>query len=55
MTLAHTVPDKVEAAYHRGDMFDKRRKLMDAWAAYCGTREAKGEVVNLRSRARIRD
>lgn len=33
--LAHGNPDKVEAAYQRGDFFDKRRKLMDAWAAYC--------------------
>ena len=32
MALAHAVSDKVEAAYRRGDMFDKRRKLMDAWA-----------------------
>jgi integrase len=48
MALAHTVSDKVEAAYRRGDMFDKRRKLMDAWATYCGTVPAvKGEVVSL--------
>lgn len=33
--LAHGNPDKVEAAYQRGDFFEKRRKLMDAWAAYC--------------------
>ena len=35
MALAHTVRDKVEAAYRRGDLFDKRRELMDAWAEYC--------------------
>ena len=35
MALAHAVGDKVEAAYRRGDLFDKRRTLMDAWAAYC--------------------
>jgi integrase len=35
MSLAHTIGDKVEAAYRRGDLFPKRRKLMDAWAAYC--------------------
>jgi integrase len=34
--LAHAVADKVEAAYRRGDLFEKRRKLMDAWANYCG-------------------
>ena len=33
--LAHVVGDKVEAAYRRGDLFDKRRKLMEAWADYC--------------------
>lgn len=32
----HTVPDKVEAAYRRGNMIRKRRALMDDWAAYCG-------------------
>jgi integrase len=35
IALAHTVPDKVEAAYRRGDMFDKRRKLMSDWQLYC--------------------
>lgn len=33
--LAHAVGNKVEAAYQRGDLFDKRRELMDAWARYC--------------------
>ncbi|MFA5040191.1 MAG: integrase arm-type DNA-binding domain-containing protein [Bdellovibrionales bacterium] len=33
--LAHAVDDKVEAAYRRGDLFEKRRQLMDAWARYC--------------------
>jgi len=33
--LAHVVGDKVEAAYRRGDLFEKRRKLMIAWANYC--------------------
>jgi integrase len=33
--LAHRISDKAEAAYRRGDQFEKRRKLMDAWAAYC--------------------
>lgn len=35
MALAHTVGDKVEAAYRRGDMFEKRRRLMDDWAKFC--------------------
>lgn len=44
MALAHAVGDEVEAAYRRGDLFDKRRKLMDAWAAYC-TKTSHGNVV----------
>ncbi|MBR1149352.1 site-specific integrase [Bradyrhizobium sp. JYMT SZCCT0428] len=35
MALAHTVSDKTEAAYRRGDMREKRRALMNDWAAYC--------------------
>lgn len=35
MALAHTVSDKVEAAYRRGDMFERRRALADDWARYC--------------------
>ena len=37
MALAHAVGNKVEAAYRRGDMFDKRRKLMADWATFCAT------------------
>jgi integrase len=33
--LAHTVRDKTQAAYQRGDLLDRRRKLMDAWCEYC--------------------
>jgi integrase len=35
MALAHVIPDKTEAAYRRGDLFEKRRKLMEAWAQHC--------------------
>lgn len=35
MALAHTISDRVEAAYRRGDMFEKRRKLMNDWDHYC--------------------
>jgi integrase len=35
MALAHAISDKVEAAYRRGDLFDKRRRLMEAWGGYC--------------------
>jgi len=34
MALAHVVKDKTEAAYRRGDLFEKRRELMNEWAAY---------------------
>ncbi len=37
MALAHAVGDKVEAAYRRGDLFEKRRRLMADWARYCAT------------------
>lgn len=33
--LAHTISDKVEAAYRRGDLFEKRRAMMTEWATYC--------------------
>ena len=32
--LAHTIKDKTEAAYRRGDLLDKRRELMAAWAEF---------------------
>ena len=35
MALAHVIENKVEAAYRRGDLFDKRRSLMDDWAKFC--------------------
>jgi integrase len=49
MALAHAVEDKVEAAYRRGDLFEKRRRLMDAWARYCGTVQKTGKVVPMRT------
>jgi integrase len=35
MALAHAIGSAVEAAYRRGDLFEKRRKLMEAWGRYC--------------------
>lgn len=49
MALAHTVADKVEAAYRRGDMFEKRRRMMRDWAKHCDTATPAGEVVPIRS------
>ena len=34
MALAHTIPNAVEAAYRRGNLFEKRRQLMNDWADY---------------------
>jgi integrase len=45
MALAHAVGDKVEAAYRRGDLFEKRKRLMEAWARYCATIQTKGDNV----------
>ena len=38
--LAHVIPDKVEAAYFRSDLFDQRRDLMTSWATFVTTRPA---------------
>jgi integrase len=51
MAMAHAVADGVEAAYRRGDLFEKRRKLMEAWAAYCGRKSSSAEVVPLRRKS----
>lgn len=48
MALAHAVEDKTEAAYRRGDLFEKRRRLMDAWAEFC-TSGGTGQVVPIRA------
>jgi integrase len=49
--LAHAIKDKVEGAYKRTTFFDKRRRLMEAWARFCTTPVAseKGKVVALRA------
>lgn len=51
MALAHAVSDKVEQAYRRGDLFDKRRRLMQQWATFCTTALTRQEsnVTALRS------
>jgi integrase len=50
MALAHSVGDKVEAAYRRGDMFERRRRLMLQWTMFCtrSEQEARGTVTVLR-------
>src|SRR6267154_1813323 len=47
MALAHTVADAVERAYRRGDLFEKRRQVMKAWASFCGAPRIAGDVVPL--------
>ena len=47
MALAHVNQDRVEAAYQRGDLFDRRRDLMTQWAGYLA-REHGATVVALR-------
>jgi hypothetical protein len=43
--LGHVLTDKVEAAYQRGDMFEKRRKLMESWNIFCLKSQSGGDVV----------
>jgi integrase len=47
MALAHAIENKVEAAYRRGDLFEKRRQLMEAWARFCRAPETTAEIVAL--------
>ena len=44
MALAHAIANRTEAAYRRGDLFEKRRHLMDQWGAFCINQKS-GEVV----------
>ena len=46
--LAHVNGDKVEAAYQRGDLFDKRQALMSAWADFCTKVPVSAEVVPIK-------
>jgi hypothetical protein len=50
MALAHTIESKVEAAYRRGDLFQKRRQLMEAWARFCVTTRSRSEVAPISGR-----
>lgn len=50
MALAHTIEDKSEAAYRRGDLIEKRRALMSDWAVHCGTVQVNADVVSIRAK-----
>src|SRR5260370_891724 len=43
--LAHVVGDETERAYQRGDLLDKRRKLMDAWAKFCAQSAGDAKIL----------
>ena len=45
MALAHVIENKVEAAYRRGDLFTKRRTMMQEWADYLDKLKAGAEVI----------
>lgn len=51
MALAHTIGSKVEAAYRRGDLFEKRRRLMDDWADFLSRPQVPGKIYPMRSRS----
>jgi len=48
MALAHAIENATEAAYRRGDLFEKRRRLMQAWAKFCSTIPETAEVKPIR-------
>jgi len=47
--LAHRIPDATERAYRRGDLFEKRTRLMAEWARYCGTVQKDATVTPIRA------
>lgn len=51
MALAHTIGDKAEAAYRRGDLFEKRRRLMAEWAKFCEQGGKDGKILRLKGGA----
>jgi hypothetical protein len=46
--LAHTLADRVEAAYRRGDLLEKRSRLMADWAAYCDDLKPRGLAKSIK-------
>ena len=47
VALAHKISNAVEAAYRRGDMMEKRRAMMAAWAGFLSGAEVRGKVVRI--------
>jgi integrase len=54
MAIAHAVGDKVEGAYRRGDLFEKRRRLMAEWDRYCARPTPTGATVTSLARSAVR-
>lgn len=52
MALAHAIGDKVEAAYRRGDLFEKRRLMMAEWAQFLAQPEGTAQVLTFKATAR---
>ena len=50
MALAHAIGDKVEAAYRRGDLFEKRRLMLTDWGRFLAKVETKGEVIDMQNK-----
>ena len=50
-SLAHVIGDRVEQAYRRGDLFEKRRKLIDAWAKFCEQPNSASKIIAISQRA----
>lgn len=51
MALAHAIKNLTEAAYRRGDLLEKRSRLMDEWARFCNTPRLSGDVVPINKKA----
>jgi integrase len=51
IALAHSVGTKVELAYRRGDMFEKRRAMLDDWGRYCTGTNANIHSINEKTRS----
>jgi hypothetical protein len=53
MALAHAINNLTEAAYRRGDLLEKRRRLMEEWARYCKASKLSGEVVPINKTVKV--
>ena len=53
LALAHAVGDSVERAYQRGDLLEKRRRVMEAWATYCARKPDTAKVIPIKRRDMI--